>query len=168
MQRTTVLPQAPFSLTDSMEGADQLEEVEKQIYSPCRAGGRVVSRKSLCCVCGVPRDQYIESIRGCIMNKAEYIRLSRTPTLMRKNSLQKQKRLPPMTTVASAGAMLQREEESDAEVRREDQDNINKFAGLNARLHELRAEKEALKVSLPRFQIPFLVDSNNANYSQSY
>ena len=52
-----------------------------------------------------------------------------------------------MTTVASAGAMLQREEESENEVRREDQDNINKFASLNARLNELRNERDALKVS---------------------
>lgn len=52
-----------------------------------------------------------------------------------------------MTTVASAGAMLQREEESENEVRREDQDNINKFASLNARLNELRDERDALKVS---------------------
>lgn len=51
-----------------------------------------------------------------------------------------------MTSVSSGGAMLQREEESDAEVRREDQDNINKFARLNGRLHELRSERDALKV----------------------
>jgi prefoldin subunit 4 len=50
------------------------------------------------------------------------------------------------TSVASAGAMLQREDESEAEVRREDQDAINKFARLNARLHELRGERDALKV----------------------
>jgi prefoldin subunit 4 len=41
------------------------------------------------------------------------------------------------------------EEEVDAEVRREDQDNINRFARLNARLHELRAERELIEVSLP-------------------
>ena len=38
------------------------------------------------------------------------------------------------------------EEENDAEVRRVDQDNINKFARLNARLHEVRDEKELVKV----------------------
>jgi hypothetical protein len=38
------------------------------------------------------------------------------------------------------------EEESEAEVRRVDQDNINKFARLNARLHELRDERELIKV----------------------
>jgi hypothetical protein len=38
------------------------------------------------------------------------------------------------------------EEESEAEVRRVDQDNINKFARLNARLHELRDERDLLKV----------------------
>ena len=39
------------------------------------------------------------------------------------------------------------EEESEAEVRREDQDAINKFARLNARLHELRDERDLIKVS---------------------
>ena len=43
--------------------------------------------------------------------------------------------------------MLAPEEENEAEVRREDQDNINSFARLNAKLHEVRAEKESLKVS---------------------
>jgi prefoldin subunit 4 len=38
------------------------------------------------------------------------------------------------------------EEESDAEVRRQDQDNINRFARLNARLHEVRAEKAVFQV----------------------
>ena len=49
--------------------------------------------------------------------------------------------------MASGGGMLEREEESEAQVRREDQDNINKFGRLNARLHELRDERNALKVS---------------------
>lgn len=38
------------------------------------------------------------------------------------------------------------EEEVDAEVRREDQNNINRFARLNARLHELRDERSLIKV----------------------
>ena len=38
------------------------------------------------------------------------------------------------------------EEENDSEVRREDQDNINKFARLNARLHEIRDERDLLQV----------------------
>ena len=64
-----------------------------------------------------------------------------------------------MASVASAGAMLEREEENEAEVRREDQDNINKFALLNARMHELRDERDALKVSYifgdgATFQVP--------------
>mmetsp|Transcript_6607 Transcript_6607/g.10312 ORF Transcript_6607/g.10312 Transcript_6607/m.10312 type:complete len:131 (+) Transcript_6607:126-518(+) len=42
------------------------------------------------------------------------------------------------------------EEEVDVEVRREDQDNINKFAGLNARLRELREERNLIKQSLER------------------
>lgn len=46
---------------------------------------------------------------------------------------------------SSAGAMLAREEENDAEVRREDQQNINKFGRLNARLYETRDEQAVLK-----------------------
>ena len=45
------------------------------------------------------------------------------------------------------GMILAKEEESDAEVRREDQDRINEFGGLNARLYEVRAEVKKLKVS---------------------
>ena len=39
-------------------------------------------------------------------------------------------------------------EENEAEVRRVDQDNINKFARLNARLHDIRDERELLKVPI--------------------
>ena len=53
-----------------------------------------------------------------------------------------------MASVSSGGAMLRREEENETEVRRDDQENINKFARLNARLHEVRAEMAALKVRL--------------------
>jgi prefoldin subunit 4 len=42
--------------------------------------------------------------------------------------------------------MLAPEEENEAEVRREDQDRINRFARLNARLHDLRQEMVDLKV----------------------
>jgi len=38
------------------------------------------------------------------------------------------------------------EEENNTEVRRGDQNNINKFARLNARLHELRDERKVIKV----------------------
>ena len=38
------------------------------------------------------------------------------------------------------------EEENTSEVRREDQDNINKFARLNARLNELRDERKVIEV----------------------
>ena len=41
------------------------------------------------------------------------------------------------------------EEESEAEVRRQDQENINRFARLNARLHEARAEKAVFQVRGP-------------------
>ena len=40
------------------------------------------------------------------------------------------------------------EEEVDVEVRREDQDNINKFARLNARKQELQEERDIIKVRL--------------------
>ena len=40
------------------------------------------------------------------------------------------------------------EEENEAEVRRVDQDNINKFARLNARLHDLRDERAVVKVRI--------------------
>mmetsp|Transcript_33012 Transcript_33012/g.79871 ORF Transcript_33012/g.79871 Transcript_33012/m.79871 type:complete len:135 (-) Transcript_33012:170-574(-) len=43
------------------------------------------------------------------------------------------------------GMILAKEEENDAEVRREDQDQINEFGRLNARLHEVRDEVEQLK-----------------------
>lgn len=47
----------------------------------------------------------------------------------------------------SGGGILKADEESDAEVRRVDQDNINRFGRLNARLHELREERDEAKVS---------------------
>lgn len=43
--------------------------------------------------------------------------------------------------------MLNPEEENENQVRRVDQDNINKFGRLNARLEEVRELKEVLKVS---------------------
>jgi len=46
--------------------------------------------------------------------------------------------------------MLSPEEETDVEVRREDQDNINLFGRLNARLHEVRDEKKELKDMLEK------------------
>ena len=45
------------------------------------------------------------------------------------------------------GMILAKEEENDAEVRREDQDQINEFGMLNARLHEVKDEISSLKVS---------------------
>ncbi len=51
------------------------------------------------------------------------------------------------TSYVTTCNMLKPEEESDVEVRRVDQDNINKFARLNARLHDLRAERDDVKVS---------------------
>lgn len=43
-------------------------------------------------------------------------------------------------------SMLAAKDENDAEVRREDQENINRFARLNARLAVVRSEGNALKV----------------------
>ena len=44
------------------------------------------------------------------------------------------------------GMILSKEEENDAEVRREDQDAINEFGRLNARLDEVKRQVESLKV----------------------
>ena len=49
---------------------------------------------------------------------------------------------------SSGGAMLSKEEENDAEVRREDQENINSFGRLNARLQEVQEEQVVLKVRI--------------------
>ncbi|KAL7532833.1 hypothetical protein ACHAXR_005743 [Thalassiosira sp. AJA248-18] len=46
--------------------------------------------------------------------------------------------------------ILAKDEENDAEVRREDQDQINEFGMLNARLHEVRREADRLKVRSAR------------------
>jgi hypothetical protein len=68
-----------------------------------------------------------------------------------------------MASVSSGGAMLRHEDESEAEVTREDQDNINKFARLNARLHEIRAEIKNVKVrSIPIFGVSHF-GHHNAN-----
>eukprot|EP00584_Thalassiosira_punctigera_P009728 CAMPEP_0172527564 /NCGR_PEP_ID=MMETSP1067-20121228/2212_1 /TAXON_ID=265564 ORGANISM="Thalassiosira punctigera, Strain Tpunct2005C2" /NCGR_SAMPLE_ID=MMETSP1067 /ASSEMBLY_ACC=CAM_ASM_000444 /LENGTH=134 /DNA_ID=CAMNT_0013311319 /DNA_START=192 /DNA_END=596 /DNA_ORIENTATION=+ len=48
------------------------------------------------------------------------------------------------------GMILAKEEENDAEVRREDQDRINEFGQLNARLHEVRDEVDQLKKLLEK------------------
>mmetsp|Transcript_35536 Transcript_35536/g.40479 ORF Transcript_35536/g.40479 Transcript_35536/m.40479 type:complete len:141 (+) Transcript_35536:75-497(+) len=53
-----------------------------------------------------------------------------------------------MTSVSSGGSMLRREDETETEVRRGDQDNINRFARLNARLNEVKAEREAINKQL--------------------
>lgn len=49
----------------------------------------------------------------------------------------------------SASAVLNPQDENESEVRREDQNNINQFARLNARLHTLRQKKESLQVRFP-------------------
>mmetsp|Transcript_16992 Transcript_16992/g.16402 ORF Transcript_16992/g.16402 Transcript_16992/m.16402 type:complete len:135 (-) Transcript_16992:164-568(-) len=53
---------------------------------------------------------------------------------------------------SSAGAILAPEEENEADVRREDQENINKFGRLNARLYEVRAERDDLKKNLEQIE----------------
>lgn len=50
--------------------------------------------------------------------------------------------------------MLAAEDESEAEVRRQDQTAINRFACLNARLHEVRREQAELKVRFERWSSP--------------
>ncbi len=52
---------------------------------------------------------------------------------------------------SSGGAMLSKEEENEAEVRREDQENINSFGRLNARLQEVQEEQVILKVRIRVF-----------------
>ena len=54
---------------------------------------------------------------------------------------------PQQSMPQADGMILAKEEESDAEVRREDQDRINEFGELNARLYEVRSEVKKLKVS---------------------
>jgi len=44
------------------------------------------------------------------------------------------------------GMILSKEEENDNEVRREDQDAINEFGRLNARLDEVKRQVDNLKV----------------------
>lgn len=53
-----------------------------------------------------------------------------------------------LSIVSSSMNIVPAAEETDAEVRREDQDNINRFARLNARLHELRDERDLIQVRL--------------------
>jgi magnesium-transporting ATPase (P-type) len=48
----------------------------------------------------------------------------------------------PQTTTT----MIAKDDENDNEVRREDQDRINQFARLNARLQDNRSEREQIKV----------------------
>mmetsp|Transcript_57078 Transcript_57078/g.170110 ORF Transcript_57078/g.170110 Transcript_57078/m.170110 type:complete len:134 (-) Transcript_57078:531-932(-) len=52
--------------------------------------------------------------------------------------------------MSGQGGMLAPEEENDAEVRLGDQENINKFGRLNARLYEVRGERDDLKKKLER------------------
>ena len=44
---------------------------------------------------------------------------------------------------SGGGQILEHEEENDNEVRREDQQSINKFGRLNALLYEVRGERDA-------------------------
>lgn len=80
-----------------------------------------------------------------------------------------------MPEANSNGMILAKEEENDAEVRREDQDKINEFGQLNARLHEVRGETSKLKVSFGysvlmafasrRLPISILFDHNAFRFS---
>ena len=55
-------------------------------------------------------------------------------------------------SASGGGQILKPEDETDVEVRREDQDNINLFGRLNARLHEVRDERKVLKVRVFRVE----------------
>ena len=55
------------------------------------------------------------------------------------------------------GMILAKDEENDAEVRREDQDKINEFGRLNARLHEVKSEVVKLNVSIIVYAIVYYV-----------
>lgn len=48
--------------------------------------------------------------------------------------------------------MLSREEENETEVRREDQDHINRFGRLNARLYEVKDDCSDIKKQLERLE----------------
>ncbi|KAL7449276.1 hypothetical protein ACHAWC_001351 [Mediolabrus comicus] len=48
------------------------------------------------------------------------------------------------------GMILSKEEENDAEVRREDQDAINEFGRLNARLDEVKRQIESMKKTMEK------------------
>ena len=64
------------------------------------------------------------------------------------------------------GMILAKEEENDAEVRREDQDQINEFGRLNARLYEVKSEVDRLKVSDNVFcKYPLILSDNKLSSS---
>jgi hypothetical protein len=68
-----------------------------------------------------------------------------------------------MPEANSEGMILTKDEENDAEVRREDQDKINEFGQLNARLHEVRAQCKKLKVrATAAAALLFLLTSRSA------
>jgi hypothetical protein len=55
------------------------------------------------------------------------------------------------------GMILSKEEENDNEVRREDQDAINEFGRLNARLDEVKRKIDSLKVRYILFTLKIRV-----------
>ena len=61
------------------------------------------------------------------------------------------------------GMILSKEEENDAEVRREDQDAINEFGRLNARLDEVKRQIESMKVRI----IALLLSYSFKKYKQT-
>ena len=86
-----------------------------------------------------------------IIKYSEYMHILVPGTVSRSTSEDQEEKIAMATSVSSGGALLHPEEESEAEVRREDQENINKFARLNARLHEVRGDLSVLKVSFSTF-----------------
>ena len=56
--------------------------------------------------------------------------------------------MTPSTDISGGGSILTSAEENNSEVRLEDQESINRFGRLNARLYEVREERDILKVIL--------------------
>lgn len=56
--------------------------------------------------------------------------------------------MAPSTDISGGGSILTSAEENNSEVRLEDQESINRFGRLNARLYEVRDERDILKVIL--------------------
>jgi len=61
---------------------------------------------------------------------------------------------PKQINPQQSSIMLKPEQENEIDFRREDQININRFARLNSRLHDVRDDRDLFKVS-PRIVVPY-------------